>query len=201
MSQVNRRSFLAGGAALSSAIWVAPSVASIDRIAAASGSAESLIIDSTGVTILDPAPSNMALNAFESDITTFVVPESGCVTLPTNIVVNRQTPGSFDGGSNELVTITAGTSVASFYIHADLANSGSLLGSLTFSSAILGLIYEAPQFQATTPILGCPGITYPTPAGAFIETNDDFVLTTNTISWNFAMGGVWSDVMRVIVAC
>ena len=66
---------------------------------------------------------------------------------------------------------------------------------------ILGLIYERTQFQATTPVLGIPTLTYPTNNGAFIEGNDDFVLSTFTIEWDFSMGGVWSDVMRVVVAC
>ena len=71
----------------------------------------------------------------------------------------------------------------------------------TFANPILGLIYERPQFQATTPILGIPTLTYPTPNGAFIEGNDDFVLSTFTVEWDLAVGGVWSDVMRAIVAC
>lgn len=198
---MDRRRLLLGGAALTGTAWVAPSIVGIDRVAAATGSAGSVITASTGVTILDPPPASMALNVIESDTTTFVVAESECTVLPSDIVVNRASPGTFNGDSNELAVIPAGTAVCSFYVSADRATNGNLVGSLTFATPILGLIYELPQFQATTPILGIPGMAYPTENGAYIERNDDFVLSTFTVEWNFYMGGVWSDVMRVVIAC
>ncbi len=201
VTEIDRRRLLLGGAALTGATWVAPAVLALDHVAAATGSLGSVITGSSGVTFLDPPPASMALNVLESDVTTFVVAESECTVLPNDIVVNRSTPGSFSGNSNELTVIPAGTAVCSFFVSADRANSGSLIGSLTFANPILGLIYEVPQFNATTPVLGVPGMTYPTPNGAFIEGNDSFVLSTNSVEWTLAMGGVWSDVMRVVIAC
>ena len=201
MGQLNRRRLVLGGVALSGTAWVAPSIVALDRVAAATGSAASLIAASRGVTILDPPPPSFALNVVESDTTTHVIAESPCTILPRDIVVNRSTPGSFNGGSNELTVIPAGTAVCSFYVHPDRATNGGLQGGLEFATPILGLIYERPQFDATTPILGVPGLDYPAPNGAFAEPHDLFELSANTVTWDVRMGGVWADVMRVIVAC
>ena len=196
--KTSRRSMVVGGTATAVTAWVTPSILTLDSVAAASGSSLG-ITASTAVTLLDPAPASVRRNVMQSDTSTFVFAEPGC-TLTSDLVVNRQTPGTFNGNSNELAVIPAGTSVCSYIVHADRATNGTVSGSLTFAEPILGLIYEQPQFDASN-YLGFPTTTYPIENGEFIENNDDFVLSTNTVQWSMSMGGIWSDTMRVITAC
>ena len=124
------------------------------------------------------------------------------MSLPANVTVNRSTPGSFGGGNNQQSTIAANTAVRSYYVNIDRASSGSLEGSITFDSQILGLIYRRTELAASAAMFEFPGTSYPGDIiGPPFENSDDLTLSTNTVTWDAFMGGVWSDVMRVIVAC
>lgn len=144
------------------------------------------------------------MNNFEDDTTTYVVAEADCTILPGGIVVNRSTPGMFNasGPGTEQTTLPAGTAVCSFYVHADRATTGNLSGSLTFANPIEGIIYKKNEFDDTTPLLGI-GITYPTPATAFLERDDDLTLSADrlTLSWSMQINGNFMEAMRILVAC
>ena len=184
------------------ALWAAPVVRQFDVVAAAAPSVPPpVIVSSTGITVLDPPPSSIDVNAMESDTTTWVIAEAECVTLTSDVVVNRASDGAFSGNSNEFAIIPAGTTVSSWIINADRATSGNIVGSITFSNDIVGLIYEAPEFAATTPTFEVVGMTYPSANGAFVEGNDSFILSGSTLDFDLTMGGNWSDVIRVLVAC
>lgn len=177
-------------------------VLSLDHIAAASGSSvTNLIAGSTGVTILDPPPLSLEQNVIQSNNTTFLVPETDCFVLPSNVTVNIASDGTFLGGVNEGVVIPAGTAVCSFLLVADRSSNGTLSGSVTFTEDILGLIGLRPQFDASTPIFQLPNLTYPSASGVFLENNDDLTLTGSTLSWDMFMGGGFADAMRIIVEC
>lgn len=189
---------LVGSAALA---WTAPQVISMPAVAAATGSGVPIIVSTTGTTLLDPPPTSVVQNVTESDTTTWLILEQQCVTLTSDVIVNRQTPGIFDGNSNELAVIPAGTMVSSFLLNADRATNGSLSGSIEFSAPILGLIYEKAQFDASNADVGLASITYATSAGAYVEGNDDFTLSSTTLDWTLVMAGHWSDLVRILVEC
>ena len=205
MSEIDRRRLLLGGSVVGATAWVAPSILSIDRVSAATGSLGSLITASQGVTILSPPYPDFTMNNFEDDTTTYVVPEAECTILPGGIVVNRSTPGIFDGSGpgTEQTTLPAGTAVCSFYVHADRDSTGNLSGSLTFTSQIVGVIYKKNEFDDTTPLLGIPGVTYPNPATAFLERDDTLTFSADrlTLSWSLQINGNFMEAMRILVAC
>ncbi len=198
MDTTRRRLTLAGGAVAAST-WVAPSVLTLDRAAAASPSGSGLI-GMTGVTFYDPPPASVAMNVLQSDATASAFAESPCTVLTSALRVNRATPGSFGGGSNESALIPVGMSVCSWYLNADRSSNGRLQGSMTFSAPILGLIYLGGQLSSSS-WMEIPGTTYPSASGHPFEGNDSLTLSTNTVTWDAYMGGTYSDGMRIITAC
>jgi len=198
--ETSRRTLLLGGSAIAATTWIAPSVLTIDRVAAATASGGTCIVGSVGVTYYDPPPPSVEINALESNTTASVFAEGACVTLPNDIVVNRSTNGTFQGNSNQGSVIPSGTAVQTFIINGDRSTNGRLNGSITFNQPILGLIYRRDQFNATS-FLEAPGTAYPNVNAAFLEPSDRLTLATDTVTWELRMGGIWSDMIRVIVAC
>ena len=198
-----RRHLLASSAAVAATAWVAPSVITLDRVAAAavSGTAEIPQLG-PGAAWFDPAPPNLAVGAVESDTETPVFLEVSCFELDAPIVVNRSTAGAFNGNSNQNTVIPAGTRIASYFAHGDkLTIPGRLTGSMTFTSqTILGLIYETAQFNATS-FLEIPGTNY-VYGGAEGGDNMTLALTpgANTVTWDLNFGPV-TDQIRVITTC
>ena len=87
-------------------------------------------------------------------------------------------------------------------MHGDrLDNNGRLTGAVTFSTnTVLGLIYEAGTFNATS-FLETPGVNY---VYGPMEGNDNMTLdltpNANTVTWDMRFGGV-TDQIRIITAC
>lgn len=159
------------------------------------------ITDSVNVIVLDPPPPSIKRNFMESDTDTFVFQETTCAPLAQDLVVDRLSDGVFSGATSEGATIPAGTLVATFIVSVDRDTSGTTVGSVSFSDPILGLSYRRASFEDGTDLFGIPGLCYPTTTGTYFEGNDDLTLAGATFAWEAAMGGVWADVARVIVAC
>ena len=182
-------------------LWATPVVRQLPVLPAAAGSTSPSVVSMTGTTLIDPPPPSVEMNVIQSNTTTWLIAEQECVTLSSAVTVNRVTNGSFNGGSNEMATIPAGTTLSSFLLNADRSSNGDLVGSISFSSPIIGLIYELPQMTASNPTLGVSGMVYPTQTAAYVETNDDFTLSGGTLTWDMAMGGAYSDLVRILVEC
>ena len=129
------------------------------------------ITSSENVLVIDPPPS-IKRNVQENDDDTFVFQETTCAPLAQDLVVDRASDGNFSGNSSEGATIPAGTLAATFIVLVDRANSGTNVGSVSFSDPILGLSYRRPSFEAGTAQFGIPGLCYPTTTGTYFEGND-----------------------------
>lgn len=201
---VNRRQLLSGGVALGATTWIAPSVLTLDRVAAATGScvADTPTVSNGAVLISPPANMSEGTLPLDSNTNTYVWLETEAEILDNPLTVNRTTAGSFNGSSNQNATIPAGTEIASYLVHGDRLNdSGTLTGSLTFTNAtILGLIYRTSQLNASN-FLAAPG-TAGTPQA--MESNDTMVLNltagSNTLSWSMRFGPALDNI-RVIISC
>ena len=200
----SRRTLLRSGAALTTAAWVAPSVLTLDRAAAAtpSGTCEIPSMSNGGVW-LSSAPASLAEGgALDSPTETYAFLEQGPVTLTSNLTVNRITAGTFGGNSNESASIPAGTTICSYYVHGDrLDDSGVLTGSMQFSShEIAGLIYRTNEMNASN-FLRNPATTY---VQGPMEGNDSMTMSlatgANTLSWSMRFGP-HLDQIRVITSC
>jgi len=200
---VTRRHVLTGSAG-AVAIWAAPTVVGLGPIAAAQASGPGAEIPTLipGAVWADPPPPDLSPGAVESNTDTPVFLEADGYVLTTSIVVNRSSPGSFSGNSNENTTIPAGTTICSYFVHGDrLDIPGRLDGGLIFSTnTILGLIYETAQFTATD-FLEVSGVTYdygPAEGNDFMTL--DLTPGANTVTWDMRFGGV-TDQIRIITAC
>lgn len=202
----SRRNLLTSSALLATGVWVSPSIVALDRIAAATPSDPSCEIPtvSNGAAWLATPPATLAAGGpLDSNTNTWVFPETSApFTLTAGLVVDRTTAGSFNGGSNQNVTIPAGTTICSYFVHGDrLDNRGTLTGQLNFAnSSIIGLIYRRTTFPGSS-FLEVPGTTYPYGP---METNDamglDLTPGANALKWEMRFGG-GVDQIRVITSC
>lgn len=199
----SRRTFLAGGSVAAGISWVAPSILTLDRVAAANGSGTCDTPSvASGAVLIAPPAVNPAGSALDSNTNTWVWPESGPCILANDLAVNRTSAGSFFGNSNEAATIPAGTCVCSHFVHGDrLDNSGTLTGSLSFGTAsILGLIYRRTELNSSD-FLGAPATTY---TYGPMDSNDEMGLSlapgANSLKWSMRFGA-GLDQIRVITSC
>lgn len=200
---VGRRQVIAAGAG-AAAVWATPTIVGLGPFAAAQASTPGPEIPGLipGAVWFDPPPPDLSPGAIESNTDTPVFLEAACVTLTAPIVVNRSSPGIFNGNSNENTTIPAGTKICSYFVHGDRLNPpGTLSGGVVFmTNIILGLIYENAQFNATS-FLEVPGVNYSYgPAEGSDDMTLDLTPGSNTVTWNMRFGGV-TDQIRIITAC
>ncbi len=200
----DRRTMLKTGAALSATAWVAPSVLSLDRAAAASASEDcEQPALSNGAVWEDNPPASLAEGGpLDSNTNTFVWHEQGPVELTQALDVDRVTAGNFSGSSNENQQIAAGTWICSYFVHGDrLDDGGTLTGAMTFSNQnIIGLIYRNGTMNASS-FLERSGVTY---EYGPMEGNDNMSLTltpgAHALSWSMRFGP-HLDQIRVITSC
>jgi len=194
-----RRDFFRAGAALTAGAWVAPSVTTLDRVAASipSANCETPTVAS-GAVYITPPTSTAEGGALDSNTDTYVWWESGPFQLASPLRVNRTTPGTFGGTSDQNATIPAGTWACSYFVHGDrLDDNGVLTGSLSFTHTnILGLIYQRNQLLASS-FLEAGETTY---VYGPMEGNDSMTLTlgatVDTLSWSMRFGPA-TDQVRV----
>jgi hypothetical protein len=200
----SRRALLRSGAALTTAAWVAPTVLTLDRAAAAtpSGGCEIPTMSNGGVWLSTPPGSLAEGGVLDSPNETYAFLEQGPVTLASDLAVNRTTAGTFGGNSNQNAIVAAGTTICSYYVHGDrLDDSGTLTGTMQFSShQIVGLIYRTGQMNASN-FLRNPATTY---VQGPMEGNDSMTMSlatgANTLSWSMRFGP-HLDQIRVITSC
>jgi prepilin-type N-terminal cleavage/methylation domain-containing protein/prepilin-type processing-associated H-X9-DG protein len=86
--------------------------------------------------------------------------------LPQSVPVDISQPGYYSSsGQLTRSSIPAGTLVDVFYIHFDsMGNQGASIynGRIDFSREMLGLITNSNTLDQTDPIIGKPGVIYPT---------------------------------------
>lgn len=112
-------------------------------------------VSTTGAfTIVSPPPSDVTLNAFESNTEIFIFNEVQDFVLTSDLAVDF-------GGTGGV--ISAGTAINSHFVHKDtLSGTVTLSGTATFDGVILGIIASPSNLNVSDPILGISGTIYPT---------------------------------------
>lgn len=111
------------------------------------------------------APASLVEGELESSTDIRLIWEQQDLVLTDDLLVNLSQPGSYDRYTfnSTPAVISAGTRVSSYLLHFDPIDFtlATLSGSVTFNSPILGVIVQNPALNASDPILGAPGTTYP----------------------------------------
>jgi len=153
-------------------------------------------------------PGSVALNALQSNTAGVIFQEKSNFSEGSNLSVNATASGTYTlssqltGGS-----IAAGTVFDSFFMHFDaVSGTQQYIGSVTFNTAILGVIVTDASLNNTDTLLGAAGTTYPhnltfrgLELGGF--QGDAFSISPDkkTISFNF-FDSTATDEVRVLTA-
>ena len=135
-------------------------------------------------------PASVATGALESDQYARSFAERYSQTLTSPLTV---------GGT----TIPAGTKVNSYYLHADHVGTANVANTLTgsewFGTKVLATATTATDLQATTPLLGATGTTYPTSTDQGLEFDDSVTKFTDQTGVNYTLNSYnASDAVRII---
>lgn len=121
-------------------------------------------VSTTGAMTLVTPPSSVVQGSLESNTEQFLFQEQSGLKLGSSLAVDITTAGTF----TSLASLTPGfipaaTVVNSYLIHAEAVNVGaaSYMGSVTFNSAILGIIVLSQSLDKTDALLGHVGTLYP----------------------------------------
>ena len=167
-------------------------------------------VSATGAMTVIAAPSSVVQGSLESNTAQFLFQEQSGLTLGSSLAVDITTAGTFTSmASLTPGFIAAGTVVDSYLVHAEAVNVGaaSYMGSVTFNSAILGVIVLSQSLDQTDAILGRAGTLYPV-AGAEPSRGlelgsalpfDTISVSGQTITLTDAVNGA-QDEIRIITA-
>jgi len=138
-------------------------------------SANAAITGNTGMTTLIGAPLN-AQQFNLTGMTAYCWDEQSGVTSSATLV-NLSVPGGYSGPAANLGVISG--TFDSHFIHFDPSpNAGFVSGSVSFSTAIRGVIYDETLLSNTDATFGAGGTTYDT--GSFMRS-----LNANAVGANF----------------
>ena len=161
----------------------------------------------TGMIQVIAPPLSVKPGALQSDtaIRTFV--EHQRLVLGTSVAVDDTASGTFTSNAALVAgTVAAGTSVDSYFFHSDPVSANQIFnGSVTFTTAILGVIVLSDSLSATDSQLGFPTTAYPTNDGGrgleLSTTEDFFTLSADkrTLTFQFNTHGNVDEV-RVLTA-
>ncbi len=129
------------------------------------GTTHAVIISASGDIADGPAPASVALGGLKSDTQIFGFVEKQNYTLGENLFVNGTGSGLFMGtGAVATSFVGAGTAIDSYFFHSDseLTSGVNLIADITFSSDILGIIFERREHNLADAIIGNAGTIYPT---------------------------------------
>ena len=196
---------------------------SIAVLSLMSGVSSAAIVSVGGDMTLIASPSSVEPGMLESSSTIWAFDESQLYTLSSDLSVDEVV------GTSSAGTISAGTVVNSYFLHADpIGNSESipdivnLSGTITFSTKIIGLIWtgvacdhcpETSMFLDASDYLGLSSTAYPTVGlgrGYEIDeyytargVNDSIIISADGYSLttvSTATYPLYSDQLRVITA-
>ncbi|HEX2042962.1 MAG TPA: hypothetical protein VHF24_10035 [Acidimicrobiales bacterium] len=193
MQATHRRALTWMGVALAVLLWANPAGGALTGVG---GSA----------TLLPAPPPSVDLDQLTSNTQAFVFAERTCFILPTNLRVDVVNPvGTFTQTTTQPGTIPTGTPVDSYYVHTDIPGTtgqASFTGALVFDRPVIGLVYRIPTLNASDPIVGAPGTTYPstaTWARGYEEETDTVTVSADrrTVTFNNRIFE-WQDELRII---
>jgi hypothetical protein len=145
------------------------------------------IISTTGaIDVLASPPPSVKLGDLRSDTELFTFQESSNLTLSQDVSVDITTAGTYQSKSSLTPgTISAGTEVDSYFLHSNPVHQPQVyVGSITFSSPILGVIVLSAGLDKTDSLLGAPGTEYPTGnvgRGLELSPTEDYVTLSSDL--------------------
>lgn len=166
-------------------------------------------VSSSGAVQLIPAPPSVQQGALENDTQIQLFGERRGVTVSSAVGVDVNAPGNYSSVAGlSPGSVSAGTIVDSYYLHADpVGISGNVVqlqaGEATFPTDILGLIVLDPSLSASDSALGVSGTLYPA-GGRALELGsptDTAILSADrrTVTLHLSNSSATDDV-RVITA-
>ncbi|MBX7074085.1 MAG: hypothetical protein K1X71_13150 [Pirellulales bacterium] len=137
-----------------------------------------------GVIPIAPPPSVLP-GVLESNTDAYRFDEQQ-VLLGVAVAVDIATPGLYDNSNpDDPGVIPAGTWVRSYFLHRDPVGSafGVVTGTVISPTKVLGIIFSDANLDATDPLVGALGTTYPTGTG-FRGMEIPFIITPDEIFWD-----------------
>jgi hypothetical protein len=161
----------------------------------------------SGVELIDAPGSTAEGGPLDSVDTMYMWLEQGPVELAADLGINRVRDGNFRGSSNTRVSIPAGTTVCSWYLHVDhLRDRGRIQAEVRFDGTeILGVIGRRADLRRSD-LLAAPGTTYVYHGS---EASDRLSLRrstgadgspSTTMTFNMA-GARTTDSIRILTDC
>lgn len=174
---------------------------------------DAAIISTTGQITLIAPPPNVTVGHLESDTSAQIFTEQQGLTLTQPLAVDITGTGDMPSGSSPNFSpgdIAAGTTIDSYYLHFDAIDThkATVIGSITFSDPIVGLIVGIRDTQQTfntltqsDPVLGVPGTLYDDIAVDIYNLSDSVSVSADRKTFTFDLTTIESsDNLRIITA-
>lgn len=160
------------------------------------------ITGTTPAVVEVPAPASVQAGAYTSNTEIRAFNERQCITLTNMMTVDSRDPGPVTSPPIS-IPIAAGTQVSCHFLHFDPTGTASASGQVTFDAPILGVIVYDSSLDASDPVCGLPGTSYPTgtPSRGAEQPGDVVSITSPNIvdvDWTASNPG---DQIRVITEC
>ncbi len=146
--------------------------------------ADAAIVSTSGAASEISPPASVFQGALESNSVAVVFLEKANLTLSTDLEVNTTSPGTYTGNNNPTVNLSAGHTIASYLVHMDqvgTSGSTSYVGSITFDTDVLAIIWSQAKLNATDSLLGSASVSYPTGVSGIERGSIDSSGTNDTI--------------------
>lgn len=162
------------------------------------------VLSVTGSVAQITAPSDVRIDALQSDANTRLFNEVQGVTLSSALTVDYNVPGTYSAEpSPPLPVIAAGTVVNSYYLVADPTNPPATgvfyIGSITFDRNVLGLIVLNAEQAASNTILGRPGTSYASAGVQLDFPGDSVTLSADRRTVTFTLAALnAADNIRIV---
>ncbi len=189
--EVSRRRAVAAFAATTAAVWTAPSVLSLDRVAAAAGSNAAPTVSGDAMLGTLAAGESLRPESVQySSNTNFYVFDEQSTTLTS--------PQTTDSGD----VLPVGTVICSHLIHwSPASGTTGVVGNVSFSGTIVGYDWTDGTLAATDAQWGIPGVNY----GVGLRRmewpgNDDVIFTLpNSVFLDMRANAAFVDQIRIYV--
>ena len=156
------------------------------------------VIVADGARLVEPPATTVEGGPLDAEAESFVWVESGPVTLDDELVVDLAPQGAWGGADGGGVTIPAGSTVCSLFVHGDrLDDSGVLTGSLRLTDArVLGVAASSGGLWRSR-FLRAPEVEHRI---GKMEPLDRVEVTDDAVAWEMWFGPA-TDQLRVITDC
>ena len=159
-------------------------------------------LSGSGFVMLNPNQvASFEAGETEVDRGASVLVERGPITLSGNLEIARAGSNRSEVRRAPQVTIPAGTTVCSYYIHFDVTGGNRQIASVTFDGEILGHTNGSVGQLESTSEFELSGIDYAIDFEAANGRGDDLWINRNTANFNFKTTASERDSIRFFTTC